>query len=280
MAGLTRTKFEGYLLERWIKPNAIMLAFLETSPLLGMMKKRTDLGGEYLRVPITRVAPQGRSRTYTTAKTNKVGSETEKFLVTYGSNYHVCQLSGDVVDDTKGPANSLYDAIDHEMEGAIATLKKDIRMNLFGNLGGARGTIATSGVGADPTLTLANAEDSVNFEVGMEICAASTDGTSGALRDSGQAITLIAIDRVAGTLEADENWSEIASIADGDYLFAEGDFGSAWSGLAGWIPYTAPTSGDSFYGVDRSDDVNRLAGLRYDGSGETIESAFLSARPH
>lgn len=274
---LTRTKFEAYLKEVYVQPNSIMLAMVTKNPLLGMMKKRTDLGGDYVRVPITRVGPQGRSATYATALANAVGSETEKFLVTYASNYAIAKLSGDVVDDSKNSANSVYEAIDHEMKGAFDSMSKDIRNNLFGNLGGSRGQIATGGVGADPTLTLANAEDSVNFEVGMEICDAATDGTSGSLRDSGQAITLIAIDRVAGTLEADENWSEIASIAAGDYLFCEGDFGSKWSGLAGWIPSTAPTSGDSFFGVDRSDDVNRLAGIRYDGSGETIESAFVSA---
>lgn len=274
MAGLDSTLFAAYIIERYIKPNAIMLAMLENNPVLGRMTKRTDLGGESLRVPITRTAAQSRSRTYATAKAAATGSTTEKFNVTYGSNYHVGLLDGNLLDDTKGDKNAIYDAIDHEMKGAMSVMKNDISCNLFGNLGGARGQVGSL---STVTLTLKNPEDSVNFEVGMEICAAATDGTSGALRDSGQAITVIAVNREDGEIVADENWSEIASIAADDYLFCEGDFGIAWSGFLGWIPATAPTSGDSFYGVDRSDDTNRLAGLRYTASGESIESSFVSA---
>jgi hypothetical protein len=43
------------------------------------------------------------------------------------------------------------------------------------------------------------------------------------------------------------------------------------------LPVTAPTSGDSFWGVDRSVDVTRMAGVRFDGSSETIEEALIDA---
>lgn len=271
---LTRTLFAAYLKDKYVKPNKIMLALLAKNPILGLMKKDKTLGGDYWRVPITAVAPQGRSATYATAKTNAVGSNNKKFLVDYAPNYIIAKLTGDVIDRCKGNDNALLDALDHEMKGAISTMKRDIRCNLFGNYGGARGTIGST---STVYLTLANKEDSVNFEPGMEICVAATDGTSGSLRDSGQAITLVAVNKATGVLTADENWSEIASIANGDYLFAEGDFGIKWSGLAGWLPSTAPTSGDSFFGVDRSVAPDILAGIRYDGSGDTLEEAFINA---
>jgi len=271
---LTRTLFASYLKDKYVKPNKIMLAMLATNPVLGLMKKDTSLGGDYWRVPITHTAPQGRSATYATAKTNAVGSGTKKFLVDYAPNYIIAKLTGDVVDRCKGNDNALLDALDHEMKGAMATMKRDIRCNLFGNYGGARGV-----VGSISTVycTLADPEDAVNFEAGMEICDAATDGTSGSLRDSGQAITLVAVNKSTGVLTADENWSEIASMAAGDYLFVAGDFGIKWSGFAGWLPATAPTSGDSFFGVDRSVAPDVLAGIRYDGSGDTLEEAFVNA---
>ena len=49
------------------------------------------------------------------------------------------------------------------------------------------------------------------------------------------------------------------------------------SGLAAWIPSVAPTVGDNFYGVDRSIDSTRLAGVRYNGSAESIEEALVDA---
>jgi hypothetical protein len=49
------------------------------------------------------------------------------------------------------------------------------------------------------------------------------------------------------------------------------------SGLAAWLPATAPTSGDNFFSVDRSKDVTRLAGIRFDGSALPIEEALVAA---
>jgi hypothetical protein len=63
-------------------------------------------------------------------------------------------------------------------------------------------------------------------------------------------------------------------VAASDYIFHDGDFGNAIRGLASWIPATAPTNGDNFFGLDRSQDPTRLAGVRVDGSGLTIEEAI------
>ena len=49
------------------------------------------------------------------------------------------------------------------------------------------------------------------------------------------------------------------------------------SGLAAWMPLVAPTAGDNFWGIDRSTDVTRLAGVRFDGSSESIEEALVDA---
>lgn len=48
-------------------------------------------------------------------------------------------------------------------------------------------------------------------------------------------------------------------------------------GLAAWLPAAAPTAGDSFFGVDRSVDTVRLAGVRYDGTAQSIEEAIIDA---
>src|SRR5690606_15691019 len=125
-------------------------------------------------------------------------------------------------------------------------------------------------------LTLANPEDSFFFEVGMRICASADDGTTGSLKDSGDFITISAIDRDAGVLTGDGNWSGISGITNDDYLFVQGDFGVAASGLGSWVPSSAPGV-TTFFGVDRSVDVERLGGIRYNGSGETQETVYIKA---
>ena len=74
-------------------------------------------------------------------------------------------------------------------------------------------------------------------------------------------------------------------IADGDFIFQDGDEPltatqkKKITGLAGWLPPVAPAPGpgNEFFGVDRSTDPTRLAGIRYDGSAETIEEAMIGA---
>jgi hypothetical protein len=47
------------------------------------------------------------------------------------------------------------------------------------------------------------------------------------------------------------------------------------AGFAAWLPITAPTGGDTFFGVNRSLDVQRLAGVTFDGRALSLEEALL-----
>ncbi len=271
---LTRTKFLAYMKERWARPDAMMQALIVKAPFLGLVEKDETLGGKYYHVPLLQVGPTGRSHTYATAKTNATGSTAVGFDVTYVSNYQIAKIDGNTVNDTKGNDNALYDAIDHEMKAAIANIRKDIRMKLYKNVGGARGQMSSA---TGDTAVLANKNDVVNFEVGMNIAAASTDGTSSSLRDSGDAVVLSAINRSLGYLTASTTWkTTISAMGNTDYLFSEGDFGAAMAGLDSWVPSSAPGA-TAFYGVDRSVDTVRLGGHRYTGTGMPLENAIMNA---
>ena len=49
------------------------------------------------------------------------------------------------------------------------------------------------------------------------------------------------------------------------------------SGLAAWGPQTAPTTGDSFWGVDRSKDSRMYFTIAQNTAAETIEEALIDA---
>jgi len=111
----------------------------------------------------------------------------------------------------------------------------------------------------------------------MELVASDNDGSvsTHTLLNSGASATITGIDRDAGTLITDTNWTaQIASLGASDYLFAKGDFQNSMSGLASWLPTTAPTAGDSFFGVDRSTDKSRLAGVRLSCAGDPVHEAL------
>jgi hypothetical protein len=268
---LSLTDIAPVLEELYFKDNTLEDLMMRENPLLAMLPKSEQGGGEYRVVPMRYVLAQGRSATFANAQTYSLGSQRKQFQLTWVSNYQVAGIDGNVIDDAAGNKTLVIDHIKSETDAALANMTDDIASNVFRNHGGARGQVASI---STVTVTLSNPEDVVNFEVGMEVQGDTTDGTSGSVH-SGSA-TITAIDRDAGTLTTDSNWtSQISSLAANDYLFAYGDFGLKARGLASWLPSTAPTSGDSFLGVDRSVDPVRLAGVRYTGTGMSLETAIV-----
>ncbi|MHC5062025.1 MAG: hypothetical protein ACYTFK_13185, partial [Planctomycetota bacterium] len=122
--------------------------------------------------------------------------------------------------------------------------------------------------GASTTLTLAKPDDITNFEVGQRLVFAANSAS--ALRDSGAHLTVVAVNLSAGTMVMSANLNTITGLADGDAIFVKGDYEAAddrnkISGLAAWLPASAPGGSDSFFGVNRSVDPVRLAGHRLSG---------------
>ena len=282
MAALNRAMFLPYLKERWIDTDKMILAIIENAPILGMIEKK-KMGGKYMHLPLLKVGAQGRSATYATAVTNAAGSEAAGFDVSYVNNFQILKIENDLVNDSDGDDNAIAEALDHEMETGIASVKKDLQLGAFGNAGGARGrigSVAAGTAGANCRIVLLQTTDSKFFEPNMVLAVSANDGTAGghALRDSGNTITVVGVDKIKGYLEfASDITSSISGITTNDYIFGDGDFKLKVSGFRGWIPLSDPTSGDSFHGVDRTSSVQILSGLRYSGTGKPIEQALVDA---
>lgn len=279
---INRAKYLAYMKERWVDPQAIMLAIVENSPVLGMLEKTEDqMGGRFMHMPLMRVGPVGGSASYTKARTNAVGSTMVGFDVTYASNYQILFFDGDAVDDAGGNDNAIADLIDNETKAGTAQIRKDLQQGVFGNVGGARGrigSVATGNAGANCRIVLLNITDSKFFEEGMLLAASANDGTATghALRAAGATIAITAIDRMLGYLEfASDITVTISGLVANDYLFRDGDFKAKWTGFGGWVPAAAPSASESFFGVDRSVNVNVLSGLRYDATNKPLEAALV-----
>lgn len=251
---------------------------MKNHPLLGMTRRNRKFQGRYFHLPLMYGKPQGRSHNITTAGTNEVGSKWAGFDVTPVSDYVVAKVAGIVVRQSMNASNAemFLNLMKNEMDQSLSTLGDNVGKEQYGTFGGARAQVHPTTAISTTALTLANPEDSFFFEVGMVIAASATDGTSGSLLNGGSTVTITAINRDTGVLTGGANWSTITGIAAGSYLFQAGDFGAAAAGLASWCPATAPGA-TSFYGVDRSVDVERLGGVRIDGTGETQETVYIKA---
>lgn len=161
------------------------------------------------------------------------------------------------------------------IDGAFRSITNSAASALFRSGTGTIGRVGTISTGV---ITLTNPADIVQFEVNQVLQANATDG--GVPRAALGYV--IAVNRSAGTLTvASSGLGGSAATPSGwvgnDYLLVQGDVNAKIKGLAAWLPATAPTTGDNFFGVDRSQDVTRLAGLRYDGTAQTIEEALIDA---
>jgi hypothetical protein len=70
------------------------------------------------------------------------------------------------------------------------------------------------------------------------------------------------------------------ALSNADFIHPVGDYlastGQKIKGLAAWVPLTAPTGGDNFWGVDRSVHPTRLAGNRLNDPTAPAEDSIMS----
>lgn len=268
---LDLTSFDAALKQHYTRDRVENLVYSD-NPLLALMPKKTDAGGRNIPLPTIHGNPQGRSATFSNAQTNKNNSQLKDFVLTRVSDYSLADIDNETMEASRGDANAFLEAATVEIDGALQSITRSLAIAMYRDGSGSIGVIS-SGEGT-PTVTLTNAEDVVNFEVGQVLQVSATK-TGGAVRAG--TVTLTAVDRSAGTLTASGNWTAgIAAAVAGDFIYQDGDYDGKISGLEAWVPATAPVGGDNHFGVDRSVDTTRLAGVRYDGSSDPIEEALIN----
>lgn len=258
------------------------------------------LAGKYIPVPIQFGDPQGRSHTFTNAQGNQTPNAYDSFFVYIIQDYQLVTITNLLIEQTKSNAGAFVDEMKREMDGGIKNLSNNMAFEQFGSGTATRGVTTGSLTvvsGSTYTLQLANPQSVVNFEVGMTLQASATDG--GAVIPTGTPLVpdlaqVTAVNRGTGVVTVLEtqgaphtNW------VSGSYLTVQGDIPAAGgsgsgplgasgsylaaSGFSAWMPATDPATNDSFWGVNRSVDPTRLAGLRYDASSYSIEEGVTNA---
>lgn len=243
----------------------------KNNPFLAMVPKSERFVGRNMPIPIKHGNPQGRSATFQTAKANQTATQLKQFLITRVKDYSLATIDSETMDASANDAGAFIEAATIEIDSAIESLVQSMSMNVYKSGYAVRGRVGSS---AATQVTLSVEDDIVFFEVGMVLVASILEG--GPLRAG--SMTVQKVDRDNGVITVD---ALIAGLADGDFLYVQGDVVQAGgvklqvSGLDAWVPRVAPTTGDSFFGLDRSVDPTRLAGQRIDGTGLTIKEALL-----
>jgi len=242
------------------------------NPFLAMVSKGSDFGGKYKPIPIQTGVSQGRSATFATAQANQTAPDLESFLLTRSKDYSLATIDNETMLASKTDKMAFLDGAKLLIDSAIRSITNSLASSLFRSGTGSIGQIGSINTGV---IVLSNGADVVQFEKNMVIQANATDGGT----PRAAVGYIIAVNRSAGTVTVSASLGGAAGTPTGwtanDFLLVQGDNNAKIKGLSAWLPYVAPTSGDNFFGVDRSTDVTRLAGVSYNGSTQSIEEAII-----
>lgn len=244
-----------------------------------MMAKMEEFGGRNLPIPLIYGNPQGRSASFAQAQNRGAvtNSLIDAFTLTRVKDYSVATIDNETLEASKGNANAFMEAATTEIDGAIQALTRSLAIAMYrdgvGDIGQVGSAVAAS------EITLSNPNDITNFEVGMALNLCSSDKST---LQTGVAY-VVKVNRSEGKLTVADvsgtptNLSTlIATAAQGMRFVPVGDFNQKVKGLAAWNPASAPTSAP-FFGVDRTVDETRLAGIRVNAAGKPIEEALIDA---
>lgn len=237
---------------------------------------------------------QGRSATFANAQSNQTAPTLGEFFVTTIKNYQLVTIDNQFMEATKTNLAAFMDGATMNVNAGINNITIDLAHDLFNDGSGSRGTFGLgNGSISTGVITLDGAAQSVQFEIGMTLVSYSVSGTTATQSTSSALGYVIAVDYDAGTVTVSTaqggsagtptNWSTSFPYlaVQGDVNFASGGLGSSLmlklAGFGAWIPATAPSNTDSFFGQNRSASPTRLAGNRFNGSNETIEEALIDA---
>ena len=266
------------LKNRYTKMKIQTLAFAST--FLAMIPKDTEAGGNAYIGAMRSAIGSTASHTATTAFSTGSSSTYNQFTCPYSQAFATANVTGQAIDQSKGDANALVDAMVSEFDGAFLDIGQMLGADLYGNGGGSFGQIATTNTGSTTTITLQQPSQIVNFVQGQIVQLSVDDGTGGSGVLSGT-LTITAVNIDTGSLTASAAWWSLNSSSSvaGYYIFQDGNYAGAYAGLGGWLPaYNARGNlGTSFNGVVRSADPTRLAGVALNGMGAPKDVTLIKA---
>lgn len=266
------------------------------NPWLALIPKNESpdgFAGKYIPVPLEYGNPQGRSHTFANAQNQQTASDVVSYFVYAVQDYQLVTITNLLMEQTKSNAGAFVDEAKRTLDNGFRNLSNNMAFELFNGGTATRGQISTAGVSySAPTLSfvLANSQQVVQFEVGMTLQGSATDGGAALQNTPGtiDAIQVTSVNRSTGAISGTVvQGAPQSSWGASTYLQVLGDIGIGGSstiagmlglsGLAAWVPSVDPPSNDNYWGVNRSADPTRLAGLRYDASTQSISEGLTNA---
>ncbi len=288
-----QTLKELYTDDAWVMRDLVF----NRNPALALIDKdetEMGMGGKYFPIPAMSDTGAGRSANFGNAQTYQTAPVTVEFEVTRVQNYSLATLTGDFLRASAQNVGAFMPGAELNVKSAFQSIGNDLAHDIFGDGSGTRGSYgASGGSGSISTgvITLDSPAMALQFGVGMALVSFSVSALTPTQSTSAALGYVIAVDTGAGTVTVSAtlggaagtptNWSTsfpyLAQV--GDVNFISNGLSAAnmlkVAGFGAWIPSTAPGGSDSFFNVNRSTSPTKLAGLRFNGTNESIQDALI-----
>ena len=252
------------------------------------------LGGLNFPIPVLYDVGGGGSANLSIAQTYQTAPATAQFLLTTVNVYRVGSIQNQFLRASAQNIGAFMPAAKMNVKSLYMGAANDIAYQMFSDGSGVRGTFGLgSGSISNGVIKLDNLGQVYQFSVNMALNSFSISGKT-ATQSTGAAIGyVIGVDTGAGTVTVSptlqgaagtpSGWSSAFPYLGraGDTLFSVNGLASAnmlcIAGLGAWIPTVAPVAGDAFFTQDRSVSPTKLAGLRFQGTAESIQDCLIDA---
>jgi len=234
-------------------------------PYFALVPKIVTFEGLNSPLPLMYSNPQGVSAQFSAALGAQEPTQLAAFTLTRAPKYGFATLQGEAYLAARSSVGAFVSSFSTEIDNTFLEVTQDIHFDLYGDGSGIRSTVAAI---AGNVITLSNPTDVRKFSVGMSIETAVLP--TGAADNS---TYIVAVDRVNGLITV----NSVVGTAVNDGIYRLGSRGPTTnlSGLAAWLPMGGPTNA-SFFGVDRTVDSGRLAGIWLDARGSSVFDALLT----
>jgi hypothetical protein len=243
------------------------------NPLFALIPKNTSFGGANKVIDVIYGNSQGRSATFSNALSNQSDVQVTKFTITRAKDHAVASIDNETLLASQGDAYALLEASKTQIDSALDSLIRSVSIAMYRSGSGSIGQ--ANAASTSTSLQLKSPDDVTNFEVNQVLVFSTADG-GGSIKSGSTVVRKVNRDSGELTVDVLTAIAGGAGVAANDYIFVQGDYDKKIKGLSAWVPNSDP-SATPFFGVDRSVDPTRLAGIRFDGSALPIEEALTSA---
>lgn len=252
--------------------DAVDLWYPESCPFGARVKKNYNRRGDGWTVHPIIDHPSGNTNILS-ALADDAPPTPLRFTITRVEEFITMKVNNHALEAAKD-GGAVEEITEVAMRSMMRGFGKATTHQIWGNGGGARGQVESA---STSSVVLTDVEDIVHFVKGMVIQGSADDGVSASAGVyPAQQLVVSATNPDTRTVTFTTTLASSApSITTNSFLFRKNDYQNVLKGVFAWLPDTVTST--SFFGVDRTQYTNGLAGHRTSSSGSNVEASLIDA---